>query len=144
MRPTYHVVLSGGVTAVFAIWVQSWNALAACFLGGIFIDLDHHLDYFICRKEIPLSYKKLVDFCRNDHTSKIYLFLHSYELLALLWVCIFIFDLGVIWLGIAVGCTTHLLCDEVANPLRPLAYFLTYRAKNRFHRKSFFKKGYID
>jgi len=144
MRPTHHVIISAGVSSIFALWVKSWGAVCACFLSGIFIDLDHHLDYWLAKKELPLSYKKLLDFCTNDHRTKLYLFLHSYELLFLFWLSIYYFDLNVIWLGIAVGMTIHILCDEVANPLRPLAYFLTYRMKNKFERKHFFKKGYHE
>ena len=142
MRPTYHVILSGGVTAVFSIWVRSWDALAACFLSGIFIDLDHHLDYFIATKKIPFSYSKLLNFFQSDKWSKVYFFLHSYEVISLIWVSIFVFDLNAVWLGVAVGFTGHLFCDEIANPLSPLSYFLIYRAKNRFDRKAFFKKGH--
>ncbi len=144
MRPTNHIIISGVVSAIFAVWARSWGAVCACFLSGIFIDLDHHLDYFIARKEIPLSYNKLVDFLRNDHRSKIFLFLHSYEVLFLIWAGIFLLGLDLVWVGIAIGFTTHVLCDEVVNPIKPMAYFLTYRAKNRFARKIFFKKGYHD
>jgi hypothetical protein len=144
VRPTSHVIISGGVTAALSLWTRSWDVLAACFLSGILIDLDHHLDYFIARREMPLSYQKLIDFCKNDHASKIYLIFHSYELLILFWVMIFVFDLGPVWFGVAIGSTAHVVCDEIANPLRPLAYFLSYRAKNRFDRKFFFKKGYHE
>ena len=144
MKPINHVIISGGVTAAFAYWVQSLPGVIACFLSGIFIDLDHHLDYLIVRKKIPFSYNKLVDYLKNDHKAPIYLFFHSYELLALLWLGIFYLNLDVVWLGIAVGCTTHILCDEFANPLRPLAYFLTYRIWHKFNRKMFFKKGHPD
>jgi hypothetical protein len=143
MKPTYHVIISGGVTAVFALWVKSKTAVLACFLSGIFIDLDHHLDYFLVRKKLPLSYKKLVDFCDKDQ-GPLYLFLHSYELLILMWICIYYFSLGNVWVGIAVGFTTHILCDEFANPFRPLAYFLTYRIKHKFNRKMLFKKEHFD
>lgn len=144
MRPTNHVILSGSVTAVFAIWVKSWGALGACFLSGIFIDLDHHLDYYLAKKELPLSYKKLVDFCRNDHQSKLYLFFHSYEMLFMLWGSIFMFHLNETWIGVAIGFTIHILCDEIFNPIKPMAYFLTYRLKNKFHRKCFIKKWHVD
>lgn len=144
MKPTHHVIISGGVSAVFALWAQSWGAVVACFLSGIFIDLDHHLDYFIFKKELPLSYKKLVHFLRHEHRSKLFLFLHSYEVLVLIWSAIFLLGLDLVWIGIAIGFTTHILCDEAFNPISPRGYFLTYRAKNRFARKVFFKKGHHD
>jgi len=144
MKPTHHVIISGGVTLIFALWVKSTGALAACFLSGIFIDLDHHLDYYLARKELPLSYRKLVDFLKSERQSKLYLFLHAYELLFLLWFCIFTFSLGTIWVGMAVGFTTHIICDEIFNPLKPLSYFIIYRIKHNFSRKALYKRRYFD
>lgn len=135
-------MISGGVTAFFAIWIRSWGGIIACFLSGIFIDFDHHLDYWLLNKELPINYKKLVDFFENQRMSHVMIFFHSYEVLSLMWVCVFLFDLNVIWLGIAVGCTTHVLCDEIFNPIKPMAYFLTYRIVNRFQRNHFFKKKF--
>lgn len=142
MRPTYHVMISGGVSAVFALWAKSWGAVLACFFSGILIDLDHHLDYWMITKKIPWSYKKLVDFFVHRQHRKVYLFLHSYEMLTVLWLSIFYFDLNAVWIGMAVGFTTHILCDEFANPLKPLSYFFVYRLRNGFERKHFFKKGH--
>ena len=138
-----HVMISTGVTAILSIWMKSWPGLAACFLSGIFIDLDHNLDYFIWRREPPVSYRKLIDFLKNDHDAKLYLFLHSYELLAALWLCIFYFDLNTVWVGMAAGLTVHMACDEIYNPLGPLAYFFTYRVSKGFCRRKLFKKGYF-
>ena len=143
MRPKHHVILSTGVSALFAIWIKSKCAIIVCFLSGIFIDLDHHLDYFLARRELPLSYKKLVDFFDNDR-GPIHLYLHSYEMLIMLWFSIYYLSLGNVWVGLAVGLTTHLLCDAIANPFKPIAYFLTYRIKHKFNRKMLFKKEYFD
>ena len=140
MRPTHHVLISGGVTFIFSFWVKSTGALLACFLSGIFIDLDHHVDYFLARKEITFNYRKFVDYFKNDRRSKLYLFLHSYEGLCILWFCIFYFSMGNIWIGIAIGFTTHMICDEIFNPIHPLSYFMTYRVKHKFNRKAFYKR----
>jgi hypothetical protein len=140
MKPTHHVIISGGVSAVFGFWIQSWSAVFACFLSGIFIDLDHHLDYWLIKKEIPLSYKKLLHFCHQEPDARLYLFLHSYELIFIFWACIYYFEWNAVCLGVAVGVTAHIICDEIFNPMRPLAYFLTYRIKHGFERRSLLKK----
>lgn len=140
MRPISHVLISGGVTAIFSLWARSWTAALACFLSGILIDLDHHLDYFLARKKLPFNYKKVVHFLMNENYPKVKVFLHSYELIALWWVAIFVFGLNYVWKGVAIGFTTHILCDVFANPLKPSSYFLTYRILNRFERERLFKK----
>ena len=143
MKPTHHVIISGGVTAVFSIWVKSWGALAACFLCGIFIDLDHHIDYFLTTGKITLSYQKLVSFFHDHERPKVYLFFHSYELQALLWASIFLFDLNAVWMGAAIGLSTHMVCDEFANPIKPMAYFFTFRATKGFEGRYLFKKSAV-
>jgi len=102
------------------------------------------VDYYLERKELPLSYKKLVEFCNSGDHTKLRLFLHSYELLILLWIGITYFSFGEVWLGIAVGFTTHIICDEIVNPMRPMGYFFTYRIKHNFNRKMIFKTKYSD
>ena len=135
MKPTSHALVSGGVSAGFYFLTQSWPATLVCFLSGIFIDLDHHLDYILARKRIPWRYKDLWEFCSNKGQGKVYLIFHSYELLALLWFSLFYFQLGVGWWGLAIGVTIHIVFDELVNPLKPLGYFFFYRLQHGFDRK---------
>ena len=140
MKPSHHVVISAAVTSLFALWVRSWPALAACFLSGILIDIDHHLDYWFNEKKFPFRYRDLVEFCsiENKNRGKLYLIFHSYELLFLFWWAVLYLQLGVIWLGMAIGLTVHMLFDQLFNPLKRFAYFLTYRILVGFKRENLF------
>ena len=142
MKPVYHGLISGAFSIVLLVWFNSWHMALTCFLGGIFIDLDHHIDYFLAKKEIPLSYTKLFNFGAYDKHAKLYLFFHTYEALIFFWLAIYYFHLNDLWLGLAVGLTTHMICDQFANPLRPLGYFLIYRLKHGFERKYILKEDY--
>ena len=143
MTLKHHLVISTGVTAIFSIWAKSVPALAACFLSGIFIDLDHHLDYFIVHRRIPLSYKKLYDFFSDDAYPKVFILFHSWEALAGFWYLIGILKLDAVWIGSAVGITAHMICDQMANPLKPLGYFLVYRIKNGFLKRKIMTDAYF-
>jgi hypothetical protein len=132
MRARYHVIASAGISLGFQAAMHSWPATLGCFLSGILIDVDHYLEYYIVRKEFPFQYKDLVKFCMENKQKKLYLVFHAYEYLILLWFSIFFFSLGKIWIGIAVGLTTHLIFDQFTNPIKPLFYFLTFRIKNKF------------
>ncbi len=134
MSPTHHVIISAGTSAAFWYFTQSPSGTAACFLSGILIDIDHHLDYFLCKKELPLNYQKLYHFCEREKAGNLYLFLHSYELMAVFWAVIFYFQLSWLWAGLALGMTVHMLADQIFNPVAPLCYFLVYRAKQGFSR----------
>lgn len=144
MKPINHIVTSVGLGAVLAVWLNSWMSGVVCFLSGILLDIDHHLDYFLARGEVPLSYRKLVDYCQHDKLSKMYLFFHSFELHLLIWVLIAVFRLNELWIGFAVGATFHLICDEFSNPFRPFGYFLTFRVSNRFERRKIFTEKHFN
>jgi len=145
MRPTHHVIISAGVTALFSLWIQSKLALTACFLSGILIDVDHHLDYWINKGKFPWRYKDLWNFCANkEQRGRIYLIFHSYEIIILMWALIYVYDLNVVWTGLMLGVTVHIICDEIYNPFRPLAYFFFYRMIHRHDKPSLYKKGYTD
>ncbi len=131
-----HIIASGVTAAWFGVATKSPTAAAACFLGGIFIDLDHAFDFFLMRKRVPRSYVELVDFCKEP-TGKIYLFLHSYELMALLWATCFWGKLPLVFVGALFGMSVHLLLDQLTNPVHPVGYFISYRIKLGFPKSVF-------
>ena len=135
MLPASHTIISAGLSYCFYQYSGSPSATAACFLSGIFIDLDHHLEYLIVKKEIPFDLKKLMHFFEYDRHPKVYLWFHAWEYLFFLWALIYFLSLGIFWVAIALGVTVHMICDLLANPIRPLGYFLTYRARHGFEKK---------
>ena len=135
MSPTGHVIASGVVSVPFYFFTQSWIAALACFLSGILIDLDHYIDFWIHHKKISFSYRKLYSYCIQVYESKIYLFLHSYEGIIIFWGIIYYYHLNIIWIGIALGLSSHLLFDQVTNPFRRWGYFFIYRIKSKFSKK---------
>ena len=76
-----------------------------------------------------------MDFFEYDKTPKMYLWFHAWEYLWVLWLLIYFFQLGIFWIGFAIGLTVHLVCDNFANPIRPLGYFLIYRLRHGFDKK---------
>ena len=136
MMPSKHVVVSTVTSAVFFAVTKSWGGSLACFLSGIFIDLDHVVDYWIIRKKICYSYKKLMDFCL-EQTEKAYMIFHSYELLVFLLAVVITLHFQVVWLGCLIGLSVHMFFDQVTNTIDPFAYFLFYRAKLGFTKSIF-------
>lgn len=124
----FHLV----ATVLFSVWIfiETKNPAYVCIfiLGGIFIDLDHFLDYF-------LYYKKkfnLKDFFRSMYlkSGKAYLFLHSWELgLFLLYLSVLLRSHGLFLFALSVS--VHLLIDNIQRK-NPLFYFLTYRFCKQF------------
>jgi hypothetical protein len=144
MRPSQHVAISGIITIGFFAVTKSWVGSLACFLSGIFIDLDHVLDFWIAKKKFLFSYEELYAYFAQERQGKLYLLLHSYELLALFWLAIYFLHLDVLWLGVAWGLTTHMIADQITNPLRAFGYFLVYRIKHGFAKESLFRREFYQ
>ncbi|MFT7538703.1 MAG: hypothetical protein ACI9F2_000854 [Lysobacterales bacterium] len=138
MMPVYHITISSVLGVIFITWLNSWEAALVCLGCGVLIDLDHHLDYFIATKKLPFKYKELKYFCMTDKNHKLYLFFHTYEGLILLWLCIYYFNLDIVWLGAAVGLSVHLICDQLHNPMKALTYFFVYRVVNNFDKRKLY------
>ncbi|MFH1560299.1 MAG: hypothetical protein ABID84_02660 [Chloroflexota bacterium] len=118
LKPPGHAAISlalGGGTWLFT---GSPGSLVVALLVGVFLDLDHLLDY----------YRWLI----LDQTHRLLLFLHSYELLI---PALFI-SYTSHWNPLAIAGTLallgHLLTDQLTNQVRPMGYFFTYRALNSF------------
>ena len=136
--PSRHVVASGVASAIFLSFTKSIPGTAACFFAGILIDLDHAFDFVVIKKKMYRSFKELKTFCASRDDKKIYLWLHSYEVLAVLWALAFIFGASPVYAGILWGMTIHLFLDQLTNPIHPLSYFLVYRIKLGFPKDIFF------
>jgi hypothetical protein len=137
MKPSHHVMISAAAGAVVIYQSKSLWAGLACLVAGVLIDLDHHLDYFINKKRMP-TYQELKSFCEDDRSWRPYLIFHSFELFILLWICLFYFKLGEVWIGLAIGSTLHIMCDQFFNPIKPLSYFFLFRLANRFDQSRIF------
>ncbi|MFA5088509.1 MAG: hypothetical protein WC552_05685 [Candidatus Omnitrophota bacterium] len=144
MTPMNHAAVSGVTSVLFGSLTQSWSAGVVCFLSGIFIDVDHILDFMIYKKRISINYRELDSFCGKERGGKLYLIFHSYEALLLCGLIVIFFDTSVLWDGFVVGYGVHLVADKIVNPLKPLAYSFLYRMKNNFEKESLFQEGFYE
>lgn len=142
MKPSEHVVISAVTGGIFFAGTQSWPGTIACFLSGVFIDIDHHLDFFLNKGRFPWKYSDLWSFSAEEKDGKFYLILHSYELFAFWWFLVLYLHPDVLWFGILVGMSVHIIADQAVNPANLLAYFFVYRLKHNFEKKWVFNSEY--
>ncbi len=134
MKPRTHILSSVVLALVIYYFLKSTAASLAVILSGIFIDLDHILDFLISR---PDRYFNLKDFFLTENymrrkNHKAYVPLHSYELLLLLWLLTYYKEWNPILIGLSSGLTLHLILDDIGNHLKTLSYFLIFRAYKKF------------
>lgn len=109
-------------------------------VAGIFVDLDHFIDYFLFFKNefslkdfLTLAYLK---------SGKTYIFLHSWELDFL----IFIFGLMVksrVLMLFSLGLTVHLTVDTLPKK-NSLLNFLFYRISKKFDARILLPEHFVD
>ena len=99
---------------------KSPYSMLAATATGVAIDVDHLLEYYLW-------------FVKGDN-SRVFYFLHSYELLAPCILAGFLSGGDPVVIGVSAAFLGHLLTDQIANPMHPLAYFFTFRVINGFNR----------
>ena len=115
-----------------------WAALA--FSINIFLDVDHLFDYWLANG-FDLNYKKFVDETVGGDepgvyfrkSQKVIVLLHSWELLPLVLVAAWVFDLHQLAIAAAFGFLPHLIWDQITYAKRPLMYFFSFRAFHNFN-----------
>ena len=139
MKVTGHAVISLAGAGILYKLTDSFGVFLWVLIMGVFIDIDHYVDY-IRENGVSLNPKKVYSACEEGHIyfKKLMLFFHSYELMLILWLAIFMLDLGAVWKYAALSFSLHLLLDQMANPVVPFAYFFSFRAANSFATKKIF------
>jgi hypothetical protein len=126
------MITSAGVGLVTYHRYRSRGAALASFLVCWLIDVDHVFDY-IRAHGCKVNWSRIHEANHEKYSGKLYLPLHSYELLALFFVLFRGPRRQPFRVGITLSILTHLLLDQRCNPCRkPLTYFLSHRIHKRF------------
>lgn len=129
MRPTYHLAMSSLIAGGSFIVTKSPSIAVSTFAIGFLIDSDHLFDYtlYCIQKKRGPNFRDFYYSSYSRPPSKIYVPLHSYELLLLIWLMAISFSAlpWAVWLSLSFG--GHLLMDYLAYRHHPLYYFLTFR-----------------
>jgi len=144
MRTVGHIITSAGVSCANYMVYRSRKAALASFLVGFAMDLDHIVDY-IRAHGWKMDWARFSEASHEKYSGKLYLPLHSYELLALFF---FLFKGPArqpYRVGITMSVLTHLLLDQRCNPSRKAGtYFLAHRIRKRFNAHEILGAGFMD
>lgn len=137
MKMPYHAVVSLVVSALVWLWLRSAVAALACFLAGVFIDLDHGIDYCL-KYGARIRPRHLFRAFEVEVFDNIFIFLHAWEWILVGLVILWLIDWKPVMVGLVIGFSVHLLMDQLANRHNPWSYFLTYRAAHRFSGRHYY------
>ncbi len=141
MRTVGHIITSAGVGLASYWRYRSGPAAIASFLAGCLIDLDHIVDY-VRAHGWQMNWERFAEAKHEEYSGKLYLPLHSFELVALFFLLFRGPRRQPYRVGITLSILTHLLLDQRCNPgRRPLTYFLAHRIRKRFNASEILKPG---
>ncbi len=140
MRTSGHIVVSAAIGLITYVSYGEIGPAIASFLVGTLIDLDHVIDYIYAHGK-KWDWKK-VNAAHHEHISgKLYVPLHSYELILIYFLLTLDPSLTPWRVGITVSLLAHFLCDQFFNPNRKFStYFLIHRIIHKFDTKKVLKE----
>ncbi|MEW6713670.1 MAG: hypothetical protein AB1306_01070 [Nitrospirota bacterium] len=140
MTPSYHVVASTAISAILFLIFRSWGLAIASFISGVFIDLDHVLDY-IFEHGLPRDVKKFFHFFYGEKYKKLTLILHGWEWLFLMAIVSWLTGWPPWVTGLTIGWGQHMLFDRFYNISTFGSYSFFWRLKNGFDATKFLLKN---
>jgi membrane-bound metal-dependent hydrolase YbcI (DUF457 family) len=127
-----HVVVSAASGVALGFGLSSFSAAAACVLVGVFVDLDHYLDFWMNRG-FRLNPREFFDFCYYGTSPTFVALLHGWEYVPLLAGATVMSAWRPELVGALVGYALHLLGDQLFNRhLHRWTYFISYRIYHGF------------
>lgn len=133
MRPSAHILISCTLSWICFILTDSLMVALLAAVTGVLVDADHLVDYLLFNGRLDKgSFRKLLSGGHFQESRKLYLPLHSYELLMPIWIFASIFNAFLIAMWISISFVIHLVLDQAAYAPRALTYFGIYRAINSF------------
>jgi len=143
MKIKHHALTSTIVAGILYSIFRSWGLAIASFISGIFVDLDHIIDYWI-EHGWRFNLKHFFNYFDDKNfvnRRRLFFVFHAWEWLFLLFVVAMMSNWNMWITGFLVGYGQHMILDEIYNSfkyrIRPFVwgYFLVWRWKNGFRFK---------
>ena len=115
MSPGGHLVTTAIACTVVQASTGSAALIAGVAAGGFLIDLDHVLDYLVFERQRDLSPARFLRYYLGGRSRTVVLLLHSYEVLALLALAAWAWNLAWLWGYVLGAAALHLPLDIVFN-----------------------------
>ena len=100
--------------------------------------MDHFFDFYL-NKGFSFKLNDFYRACMSYEFTKFYVFFHSFELLAIFWIIAIVYPTNLIWWGVVIGTSQHLIFDVTTNLIKPLGYSLAFRSIKKFDMKELMK-----
>lgn len=131
MMPLGHAIVSSAVAGAVYLASSDWRMALVAWLVGVGVDLDHIPEFTILRGH-RFRLREFLRYCAESRMKKMYLLLHAYEYVLVIALLAWILDLPRWGMVVGLAFLSHLVADQLSNPVRPLAYFIINRYRQGF------------
>ncbi len=134
MKPQYHAVITVTISGILYMAFKSWGLAVSSFIAGIFIDLDHVIDY-VRESRPPFKIKTFFLTCYQCRFNKIVLVCHGWEWLVLWGAAAWLTGWNPWITGTFIGLSQHMILDtmySIRNLKSVRSYSLIWRWKKDF------------
>jgi hypothetical protein len=140
MGPIHHIAISTVVSGTLYVTTRSFGLAAVSFISGVFIDLDHLIDYMI-QHGFPRSSKKFFRYFYEEKYKKITLIFHGWEWLIVLAIAAKLTNWNFWITGVLIGFGQHIVADRLYNITTFRSYSLLWRWRKGFDTQRFLMKN---
>lgn len=128
----FFALLAGFI--VWLIWKKPLVSFIAGILGGVLVDLDHFIDYFLAFGfSFDLRYfNSGMQFLKSD---RILILFHAWEYVLVLAIIALLFKNRIarsFFLALSIGLLFHLTADVLIDHMPIKSYSITYRLEKHF------------
>lgn len=131
----FHVFLSVFAGMLAGRITKEWKyALLAALVGGVLVDLDHLLDYFL-QFGLTFNLQQFLSGAQFSTSGKLYIFFHAWEYVLIFSIVYFFVKhvkVKAVLLGLALGLFLHLCADVVIDGMPFTAYSISCRMNEAF------------
>lgn len=139
-----HFAVSIGVAIFVEATYSNMTLSLFTFALAMFLDADHLFDYMLYLFKnyagisgfSKFSIKEFLSGAYFQKWQKFITPLHAWEVVIISLILYFLWLPYPIFMSIALALTSHYLVDYFTNDVNKKAYFIIYRAKNRFVKKA--------
>ena len=137
MQSRYHILLSGGISLALLIMVKDPFAATTCFLMGVFMDMDHLVDYWMETGKLTWKINELLDAIWKSEL--VFIPLHSWELLLVMMILTPTYPF---LLGATMGFLFHMIADLATNHAKFEGFLIMYRVNVGWRKENVFENYY--
>ncbi len=140
MKIEHHVTLSIIISGILYAFFRSWGLSIASLITGVFIDIDHIIDY-VMERGINFRRKDILTFFYKENHRRITLIFHGWEWLFFLVATAISTNFNPWTTGILIGYGHHIVSDYYYSKASVSAYSLIWRWKNNFNSEIIFPRN---